>query len=87
MDDGARSLSADKIRENIADYRRSAESARQKAVDTALPQLRDSYLRMAEGFERLASGPTLQGAVEAEQEAVPITGYRRAWRLPDAQGS
>jgi hypothetical protein len=46
-------LLADKIREKIADYRRSADAARQRAEETALPEVRKSYLRMAEGFERL----------------------------------
>jgi hypothetical protein len=36
----AKPLSADKIREKIADYRRSAEAARRKADETPLPQVR-----------------------------------------------
>jgi hypothetical protein len=44
---------ADRIREKIAEYRRSADAARRKADEAALPEVRKSYLRMAEGFNKL----------------------------------
>jgi hypothetical protein len=53
--DDAKPLSEERIREKIADYRRSSEAARRKAGEATLPQIRDSYLRLAEGFDKLVA--------------------------------
>jgi hypothetical protein len=55
-----------KIRERIADYQRSAAVARTAAKRTASPEIRDAYLRTAEGFEKLAL--ELQRLLKRSQE-------------------
>lgn len=54
MQDDAKVLGEERIREKIADYRQCADIARRQAEQTHIPEIQESYSGMIEGFEKLA---------------------------------